>query len=255
VPSAEALVAALAYRLASYRLPVPFGLGAYFLHRACSPDRRSRPVHEGLLGPVPASPSCEGAHPCAGTPGLTIARAREGWERARETAMNTLTVWTFPTAVGADEALERLRPLAAQGLISVDDAAMVSWPESRRKPTMREVGSLTGPGALWGGFWGLLLGLIFLVPLAGLAFGAAAGAVAGSLVDVGIDDAFVKRVRAEVRPGTSALFVLSRGAAVEPVADALRDLDPRLLRSNLCEEEEQRLRAVFTEEEAPAGRA
>jgi uncharacterized protein (TIRG00374 family) len=33
VAGAEALVAALAYRLASYWLPIPFGLGAYFLHR------------------------------------------------------------------------------------------------------------------------------------------------------------------------------------------------------------------------------
>jgi uncharacterized membrane protein len=169
--------------------------------------------------------------------------------------VNTLTVWMFQTPSGADEALERLSPLAAQGLITVDDAAVIAWPASRRKPKLREVGSLTGPGALWGGFWGLLLGLIFFVPLAGLAFGAAAGAVAGSLVDVGIDDAFIKRVRAEVRPGTSALFVLSHGAVVEPVAEALRDLEPRLLRSNLDEEEEQRLRAVFTEEDAPARRA
>ena len=33
VPAAEALVAALAYRLASYWLPIPFGLGAYLVHR------------------------------------------------------------------------------------------------------------------------------------------------------------------------------------------------------------------------------
>ena len=125
--------------------------------------------------------------------------------------MDTLTVWTFPTAEGADEAVDRLRSLAEQGRITVDDAAVVSWPASRRKPKVRELGSLTGPGALWGGFWGLLLGLIFLVPLAGLAFGAGAGAVAGGLVDVGIDDAFIKRIRAEVEPGTSAAFVVSRG--------------------------------------------
>src|SRR3954466_599021 len=104
----------------------------------------------------------------------------------------------FQTPAGADEALERLLPLAPQGLIARGDAAVVSWPASRRKPKVRELGSLTGPGALWGGFWGLLLGLIFLVPLAGLAFGAGAGAVAGGLVDVGIDDAFIKRIRAEV---------------------------------------------------------
>jgi uncharacterized protein (TIRG00374 family) len=38
VPAAEALVAALAYRLASYWLPIPFGVGAYFLHRRMFPE-------------------------------------------------------------------------------------------------------------------------------------------------------------------------------------------------------------------------
>ena len=131
----------------------------------------------------------------------------------------------------------------------------VAWPESRRKPKVRELGSLTGPGALWGGFWGLLLGLIFLVPLAGLAFGAGAGAVAGGLVDVGIDDAFIKRIRADVTPGTSAAFVLSHGATADVVAEALRDLDVQLLRSNLSEEEEAQLRAMFADDEARAGHA
>jgi uncharacterized membrane protein len=169
--------------------------------------------------------------------------------------MNTLTVWTFPTAEGADRAVDRLRSLADDGRISVDDAAVVSWPESRRKPKVRELGSLTGPGALWGGFWGLVLGLIFLVPLAGLAFGAGAGAVAGGLVDVGIDDAFIKRIRADVTPGTSAAFVLSHGATADAVADALRDLDMKLLRSNLSAEEEAQLRAMFEDDEARAGHA
>ena len=169
--------------------------------------------------------------------------------------MNTLTVWTFPTAEGADQAVDRLRALAGEGRISVDDAAVVSWPESRRKPKVRELGSLTGPGALWGGFWGLLLGLIFLVPLAGLAFGAGAGAVAGGLIDVGIDDGFIKRVRAEVTPGTSAAFVLSHGSTADAMAEALRDLDVKLLRSNLSADEETQLRAMFADEESRAGHA
>jgi uncharacterized membrane protein len=163
--------------------------------------------------------------------------------------MNTLTVWMFKTADGADRAVDRLRALAKEGRISVDDAAVVAWPASRRKPKVRELGSLTGPGALWGGFWGLVLGLVFLAPLAGLAFGAGAGAVAGGLVDVGIDDAFIKRIRADVKPGTSAAFILSHGATADAIAEALRDLDVRLLRSNLSGEEERQLRTLFTDDE------
>ena len=160
-----------------------------------------------------------------------------------------------PDGRGRGEAVDRLRSLAETGRITVDDAAVVSWPESRRKPKVRELGSLTGPGALWGGFWGLLLGLIFLVPLAGLAFGAGAGAVAGGLVDVGIDDAFIKRIRADVTPGTSAAFVLSHGATADVLADALRDLDVQLLRSNLSADEEEQLRAMFADDEARAEHA
>jgi uncharacterized membrane protein len=167
----------------------------------------------------------------------------------------SLTAWRFATADGADEALVRMRSLAERDSIAVDDAALLAWPESRRVPRLSHVGSLTGPGALWAGFWGLLLGLIFLVPLAGLAFGAAAGAVAGGLVEVGIDDAFIRRVRAEVTLGTSAVFVLSRDAAVDAMTEALGDLDVHLVRTNLSPEEDARLRAVFTEQEIPAGRA
>ena len=61
----------------------------------------------------------------------------------------------------------------------------------------------------------MLLGVIFLVPLAGPTFGAAAGAFAGTLADFGIDDGFVMRVRGDVTPGTSALFVMSSVGAAE----------------------------------------
>ena len=73
------------------------------------------------------------------------------------------------------------------GRVKIDDAAFVAWPRGRRTPATRELGSITGPGELWGGFWGMLLGLIFLTPLAGPTFGAAAGAVAGSLSEFGVE--------------------------------------------------------------------
>jgi len=50
----------------------------------------------------------------------------------------------------------------------------------------------------------MLFGLLFFVPLLGMAVGAAAGAITGSLVDVGIDDDFIKSLRKEIQPGTSA---------------------------------------------------
>jgi uncharacterized membrane protein len=159
--------------------------------------------------------------------------------------MNTLTAWRFHDPGGAEGALRRVQALAEQGLIRIDDAALVSWPVTRRRPQTRELGSLTGAGALWGGGWGLVLGMIFAAPLAGLAVGAGAGAVVGSLSGFGIDDAFLTEVRGRVTPGTSALFLLTHAAIVDRVAHELRDLEMELVRSNLDREQEQRLRAAL----------
>lgn len=159
--------------------------------------------------------------------------------------MNTLTAWRFHDPDGAEQGLARIQALAERGLISVDDAALVTWPTARRRPKTRELGSLTGPGALLGGSWGTVLGLIFVVPLAGLVVGAATGAVLGSLADVGIDDDFIAEVRAQVTPGTSALFLLSHGAVVDRVTAEMADVEMELIRSNLDPEQERRLRETL----------
>src|SRR3712207_6029081 len=119
--------------------------------------------------------------------------------------MATLTVWKFDHAGGADEAVATLKGLADQRLITIHDAALVTYPEGAKKPKTRQLNNLAGAGALTGAFWGMLFGLIFFVPLLGAAVGAAAGALGGALTDVGIDDKFIKAVRSEVTPGTSAL--------------------------------------------------
>ena len=89
------------------------------------------------------------------------------------------------------------------------DAATVVWEEGTKKPKTHQLASTTRAGALGGTFWGLLFGLIFFVPLLGAAIGAATGALAGSLTDVGIDDTFINKVRDQITPGTSALFVMT----------------------------------------------
>src|SRR4051794_22347835 len=106
-------------------------------------------------------------------------------------AQATLTVWKFGTPSGADEASKTLQGLAKQNLITIHDAAAVSWEEGQKKPKTRQLSSTTAAGALGGSFWGLLFGLIFFVPLLCAALGAATGALTGSLTDVGIDDGFI----------------------------------------------------------------
>lgn len=159
--------------------------------------------------------------------------------------MASMTVWKFMTPEGAERAEDTLKDLQEQGLIKVHDAALVSYPEGAKKPKTRQLSGLAGVGAVGGAFWGFLFGLIFLVPLLGMAVGAGIGALTGSLTDVGIDDDFISRVREEVKPGTSALFVLSSDAVVDKVKEAFAGQTMVLMESNLSHEQEGKLRDVF----------
>jgi uncharacterized membrane protein len=161
--------------------------------------------------------------------------------------MATWTVWKFGSAGGAESALGLLERLQKQELIQINDAAYVFWPEGRKKPKTEQLHSMAGAGALGGSFWGLLFGLIFFVPLLGLAVGAAMGAMAGSLADVGIDDDFIREVRDQVTPGTSALFVMSSNAVTDKVIDEFKGSGASLVSTNLSAEQEARLREAFGE--------
>ncbi|GEL21083.1 membrane protein [Pseudonocardia sulfidoxydans NBRC 16205] len=161
--------------------------------------------------------------------------------------MATLTVWKFDSAIGADDAVTTLQGLAKQQLITVHDAATVSWVQGAKKPKTRQLNNLTGVGPLGGMFWGLLFGLIFFIPLIGAAIGAATGALGGALRDVGIDDDFIKQVRDQVTPGTSALFVMTSDAVLDKVHQAFEGQAPKLISTNMSTDQENALRSVFAD--------
>ena len=73
--------------------------------------------------------------------------------------------------------------------------------------------------ALTGVFWGLLLGVLFLLPWV-TPRGAPRPGCAG-LARTGLDDGFLDRVRCSVRPGTSALFIVSPAGALDAIEDQL----------------------------------
>ncbi len=164
----------------------------------------------------------------------------------------TLTVLKFDTPGGAQHTLEIIEDLSKRQLITLQDAAIVSWPMGKKKPKTQQLSSMTGVGALSGAFWGMLFGLIFLVPIFGMVVGAAMGALAGSFTDVGINDDFIKSVRSKVTEGTSALFLLTSDAVHDKVQEALKDIEFELIASNLSKEEEDKLREMFVEEEEEA---
>jgi uncharacterized membrane protein len=159
----------------------------------------------------------------------------------------TLTVWKFESDSGAETAVETLKDLQRQELITVHDAAVVSWAEGAKKPKTRQLNNLAGVGALGGAFWGLLFGILFFIPLIGAAVGAGIGALSGSLTDVGIDDSFIKQLKEKITPGTSALFVLTSDATLDRVHDEFKGQKAELISTNLSHDQEAALREVFAE--------
>jgi uncharacterized membrane protein len=162
--------------------------------------------------------------------------------------MATLSVLKFSTPEGAQQMEGTLLNLQKQHLIEIHDAAIVTWPQGKKQPKTQQLHSMAGAGALQGAFWGMLFGLLFFVPFFGLAVGAAMGALSGKFADYGIDDNFIKATREKVTEGTSALFLLTSGAVIDKIAEAVKGQQFEILSTNLPKEKEDELRAAFSAE-------
>jgi uncharacterized membrane protein len=169
----------------------------------------------------------------------------------KEKDMATLTAIKFSTPEGAEKMLDKIQSLHQQGLIKLEDAAVVTWPVGRKSPKTRQVTSIAsraGKSALDGAFWGMLFGLIFFTLFSGFAVGAAVGALYGAMRDYGIDDGFIKETREKITEGTSALFLMTSEAVVDKVVEHLKGEQMELIASNLTVEQEKNLRAMFAVE-------
>lgn len=159
--------------------------------------------------------------------------------------MTTLTVLKFPTADGAEKAVTKLLNLEKQQLIKIEDAAIVSWESGKKKPKTRQALPTSRVGALDGAFWGMLFGLLFFVPILGMAIGAMSGAITGSFADYGIDDEFIKKIKAEITPGTSALFTMTSDAVLDRVKAEFQNDPLEIIATNLSSEQEAKLKESF----------
>ncbi|HIV65690.1 MAG TPA: DUF1269 domain-containing protein [Candidatus Mailhella excrementigallinarum] len=158
--------------------------------------------------------------------------------------MSTLVVVAYPSLYKAEEVRLHLLKLQKEYLLELEDAA-IAVKQENGKIKLHQLVNLTAGGAVSGGFWGALIGLIFLNPLLGAAVGAGAGAVSGALADVGVNDAFMKELAAQLQPGHSALFVLFRNATVDKALDELRGTGGTVLKTSLSHEDEAKLREVL----------
>jgi len=159
--------------------------------------------------------------------------------------MASLVVLKFDTPDGAEKGLDLAQSLQKQQLLQIVDAAIVTWPKGKKKPKTRQV-PLGALGALDGAFWGMLIGFIFFVPFFGMALGATMGALGGHFADHGINDDFIKQVRAKVTEGTSGLFLLLGAVTTDKVVEAFKSAPHfELIASNLTHDQENRLKEAF----------
>lgn len=159
--------------------------------------------------------------------------------------MSTLVVIGYNEIHKAEEVRLTLVKLQRDYLIDLEDAVAVTK-DAKGKIKLHQTVNLTAAGATSGGFWGMLIGLMFLNPLLGLAVGASAGAVSGALVDLGINDQFMKDLAATLTPNSSALFVLVSKSTPDKVLEEVKGTGGTILKTSLSHEDETRLQAALS---------
>jgi uncharacterized membrane protein len=165
--------------------------------------------------------------------------------------MASLVVIGYDNEIQAEEVRLAMLKMQKEYLLDLIDAVVVVR-EANGKVRLRQMYNLTAAGAISGGFWGSLIGLIFLNPLFGLAVGAAAGAVSGALSDVGIDDGFMRQMAETLKPGSAALCVLIRQMTQDRVLEEIQQFGGTVIKTNLCHENEEKLREALAAHHATA---
>ena len=160
--------------------------------------------------------------------------------------MADLIAISFEVPAKAFDMRARLAELQREYLITMEDVVVVTRDDDG-KVKLHQATNLTAAGAVGGGFWGMLIGMLFFNPLLGVAFGAGAGALSGYLTDVGVDDAFMKKVGEDLKPGGAALFVLVRKVTGDKVLDRLKDFSGtgKVIQTSLTKTSEDELRKVL----------
>lgn len=117
---------------------------------------------------------------------------------------------SFAKVTRADEVLLALSHLQQEGEITMTDAVVASKDDGGRIHVRQTIDPTPGRSALTGSFWGMLVGSLFGGPvfLVGAAVGAGGAALAAKLIDLGLDDGWVRQVAEWLDPGTSALLLL-----------------------------------------------
>ena len=125
--------------------------------------------------------------------------------------MATLVAITYPEADRAEKAMESIDWSAFDRQINLKAACWITKENGELK--VHEHGHPVAGKAALGGALGLLVGGLFAIPVVGIAAGAAVGIHKAREKEIGIDNAFVESIGAQLDSGSSAIFALVDGGA------------------------------------------
>ena len=138
------------------------------------------------------------------------------------------TAWWFPSTEGADQAVVQLRRLDSQDLINVMDVAVVRWPEYAAEPVTHE--HVTEEGGR-------------------------VATMMRRLQHPMVDGSMIETVKHDIRPGTSAVVLLSSNAEIDAVVHAFEGQPMKLLRTDLSVPDQDRLRLAVDQARRNQGQA
>jgi uncharacterized membrane protein len=138
------------------------------------------------------------------------------------------TAWRFPGTEGADQAVVRLKQLDSQDLINVMDVAVMRWPEYAAEPVTHE--HVTEQGGK-------------------------VAALVRRLQHPVIDGSLIDTVKHDLRPGTSAVVLLSSDAHIDAVVHAFHGQSMELIRTDMSVPDQDQLRTAMDDARRDQGQA
>jgi len=158
--------------------------------------------------------------------------------------LSDLLAIEFPSEEKAEGVRETLLAMQKEYLIELGDA-IVALKDASGRIKLNQLFQPVARSTVSGVFWGSLIGLLFMMPLAGAAVGAASGTLRGWLIDLGINDDFMRHAARTLQSGNAALFLLIRKMTTDEVLAALHGVGGPVLRSSFDETKEEALQAAW----------
>ncbi len=132
------------------------------------------------------------------------------------------SAWRFTGTEGADDAVVKLKGLAAQDLIEVQDLTVLRWPRWAAQPIAQEHVTDEGRGV---------------------------SAMMGRVRRPVIDNSMIEVAKGDMTPGTSVIVLLSADANLDALAGTFQGLgqDIELIRTDLSVPQQDQLRAALSQ--------